>query len=70
MATSRTRRKPLKKFIDGNVGASEARQGYGDIRLWVETPDEYQHSLYITVDEAERLADLLDQLLDELAPSE
>lgn len=65
-------RKKAKKFTDGNVGAEEVRsRGIGSIKLWVETtsrsnPDPYKHPLFLTRDEAERLADCLEDLLDAL----
>lgn len=60
-----TRKRKGASFRDGNVGAEVAvSRGFGDVRLWVEAQDGYKHSLYVTTEEAERLADVLDQLLD------
>lgn len=57
----------MPKFSDGNVGAEKARsRGIGDVRLWVESADGYRHPLFLTVDEAERMADCLADLLDAL----
>lgn len=58
----------MMKREDGNVGAERSRSSAkrpGDVKLWVEARDGYRHNLFLTWDEAERLADLLDDLLNE-----
>ena len=67
----RTRTRKLKRATDGNVGARQVTPGpghVGEIHLWVETPDQERtmHSLYLTRDEAQRLSDVLCDLLDEM----
>lgn len=66
MSTKRSKKRSIQ-HIDGNVGAETSpSRGFGDLKLWVETPDGYKHPLFVSKDEAERLADCLSDLLDDL----
>lgn len=64
---STTKSNARHAHTDGNVGAETVHgRGVGDIRLWVQTPDEYKHPLYLTKEEATRIADCLADLLDDM----
>lgn len=62
-----TRAKPEKR--DGNVGVRIDRKRGRDLclfRVFEDAGGEREFTLYLSVDEASRLADLLDEALDRL----